>query len=72
MNIVRYIAEHIMFSGRSVPVIEEAISPLLRLMMDPSQIDFDDDLIFCVDALIRKAKGCSQVMQDFYQLLPNF
>lgn len=39
-------------------------------MINPNQIDFDDDLIFCVDALIRKSKGCSQIVQDFFQFLP--
>jgi hypothetical protein len=38
-------------------------------MVNPSEIDFDDDLVFCVDALIKKARGVSQVLQDFFPLL---
>lgn len=71
MNIIRYITEQQYFSGKAVEIIEEAIKPLLRLMVDPNQVDFDDDLVFCVDALIRKSKGCSLVIQDFYQFLPK-
>lgn len=36
INVVRYIVELDYFSGRFIPVIEEAIKPLLLLMMDPA------------------------------------
>lgn len=42
-----------------MPVLEESIKPLLQLMIQPAQIDFDDDLVFCVEALIKKGRGCS-------------
>ena len=72
MNVVRFIAEHEYFGGRHVGIIEEAVKPLLLYMKEPQLIDFDDDLVFCVDALIKKSQSCSQTMMDFYSLLPNF
>ena len=55
MNVVRFIAEHEYFSGRHVGIIEETIKPLLKFLKDPTLIDFDDDLVFCADALIKKS-----------------
>ena len=56
MNVVRFITEHEYFSGRTnCELIEELIKPLLYFMIDPKDIDFDDDLVFCVDALIKKS-----------------
>ena len=56
MNVVRFITEHEYFSGRTnVEIIEEMIKPLLQFMTNLQDIDFDDDLVFCIDALIKKA-----------------
>ena len=56
MNVVRFITEHEYFSGRTnIEIIEEMIKPLLQFMTNLQDIDFDDDLVFCIDALIKKA-----------------
>ena len=36
VNMVRYIVEHRYFSGNTVVIIEEAIKPLLQLMVNPN------------------------------------
>ena len=56
MNLIRFVAEHEVFVGQSVQVIETCIQPLLRFADQPEAIDFDDDLVFCIDALIKKSK----------------
>jgi L-arabinose isomerase len=55
INIVRFMAENSYFSGKAVSVIEERIKPLLVLFVQhPNDVDFDDDLVFMVDSLIKK------------------
>ena len=41
-------------------------------MVNPKLIDFDDDLVFCIEALLKKAKGCSQIMMELYPYLILF
>lgn len=73
MNVVRFIVEHSYFSGRTnTQLIEELIKPLLQFMVDPKEIEFDDDLVFCVDALIKKSQSVSKTMQDIFPYLENF
>ena len=73
MNVVRFITEHEYFSGRTnIEIIEDIIKPLLQYMVNPKDIDFDDDLVFCIDALIKKSQCCSKTMQDIFPLLENF
>ena len=72
MNLIRYFTEHKYFVGKTVPLIEKCLSPLLRYCADPQAIDFDDDLIFCIEALIKKAQGCSPVIQEIFLYLKNF
>ena len=72
MNTIRFIAENEHFGGQAVSIIEVSLQPLLALMVDPSKIDFDDDLVFCIEALLKKAKGCSQIMMEIYPFLPQF
>ena len=59
MNVVRFITEHNYFSGRFVDEIEETLLPLLKFTAEPESIDFEDDLIFFIDTLLRKSKTCS-------------
>lgn len=54
---VRYIAECDTFSGKYTLSIIDAVKPLLRFTADPSILEFDDDLVFVIDALVQKAKG---------------
>jgi hypothetical protein len=63
MNVVRFVTEHSYFSNRFVVLIEETLKPLLAFAEDPTMIDFEDDLIFFIDALIKKSKSCSLTLQ---------
>jgi hypothetical protein len=59
MNVVRFITEHNYFSNRFVGLIEDTLKPILAFAESPDMIDFEDDLIFFIDALIKKGKTCS-------------
>ena len=38
------------------------MKPLLLFATRLNDIDFEDDLIFCIDALIKKNKACSIII----------
>ena len=73
INLVRFITESEHFQGaKVVGILEESLKPILRYAADPSVIDFDDDLVFCIDALVRKQKAASPILQEVYPHLPKF
>ena len=72
MNVVRFITEHPHFGNQFVKVIEESIKPLLQMAVDPQEISFEDDLIYLIDALIKKSLHCSQTLMDLFQCLKGF
>ena len=72
MNMIRFITEHEFFVGDTIHIIETCIHPLLRFADKPELIDFDDDLVFCIDAIIKKSKGCSTIMQELFPYLMKF
>lgn len=54
--------EHEYFGGQKfVKIIESNLTPLLKFAEDPMKIDFEDDLVFFLDALIKKSQNCSQI-----------
>lgn len=55
-----------------MPIIEDSLRPLFILMTNPKDVDFDDDLVFCAHALIKKSKSCSLMMQEFFPFLQLF
>ena len=72
-SVLRYVAEHSHFSDQMVPVIEECSVPLLEFMQNPEEVNFDDDLIFFIDSLLKKAKSTnSRILQLAFQTLPKF
>jgi len=72
MNVVRFVTEHNYFSNRFVEIIEETLKPLLAFAEDPTMIDFEDDLIFFIDALIKKNQACSPTIQQVFPYLKGF
>mmetsp|Transcript_10271 Transcript_10271/g.13916 ORF Transcript_10271/g.13916 Transcript_10271/m.13916 type:complete len:93 (-) Transcript_10271:1305-1583(-) len=56
-----------------VPVIETCSLPLLKFMQDPESVNFDDDLIFFISSLLKKAKSTnSAILREAFQFLPKF
>ena len=45
---------------------------MLRYAEDPTKIEFEDDLVFFIDALIKKSKSCSLIQQEIFPFLKKF
>lgn len=73
MNVIRFITEHDYFCGiKFVKIIELKLTALLKYSENPMLIDFEDDLIFFIDALIKKSKVCSINVQQIFPYLKRF
>ena len=62
INVIRWIVEFEYFTGAHIQHIESMMKPLLLFATRLNDIDFEDDLIFCIDALIKKSKSCSAII----------
>jgi hypothetical protein len=71
-NTIRFIAEHDYFSNMYLNIIEETLMPLFEHLVNPTTIDFDDDLIFCIQSLLKKSKTASPVMRKIFPFLHKF
>mmetsp|Transcript_30524 Transcript_30524/g.46787 ORF Transcript_30524/g.46787 Transcript_30524/m.46787 type:complete len:296 (-) Transcript_30524:1001-1888(-) len=73
INILRFFTEHEHFSGKGfIQILEEEMKPILRYAANPEEIEFDDDLVFCIEALVKKQRGCDQVLLDIFPYLRLF
>lgn len=71
-NTIRFIAEHDYFANRFLNIIEETLLPLFEYLVNPSEIDFDDDIIFCLQSLLKKSQTASPVLRKIFPFLPKF
>jgi hypothetical protein len=55
-------SEHEYFGGQKfVKIIETNLTPLFKFAEDPNKIEFEEELVFFIDSLIRKSQTCSQI-----------
>lgn len=71
-NTIRFIAEHDYFADRYLQIIEETLLPLFEYLVNPLDIDFDDDIIFCIQSLLKKTKEASPIMRKIFPVLFKF
>lgn len=71
-NMIRFIAEHDYFADRFLQIIEETLLPLFEYLVNPLDIDFDDDIIFCIQSLLKKSKQASPIMRRIFPVLVKF
>lgn len=71
-NTIRFIAEHDYFAANFLSIIETSLIPLLEYMVSPTSIDFDDDIIFCLNSLMKKSKTVSPILIKIFPCLPKF
>lgn len=71
-NTIRFIAEHEYFAANFLQIIEETLLPLFEYLVAPSNIDFDDDIIFCLTSLMKKSKVVSPTLRKIFPYLPKF
>ena len=44
----------------------------MEYLVEPELIDFDDDILFCLCSLLKKAKQITPTMQKVFPYLPKF
>jgi hypothetical protein len=71
-NTIRFIAEHEYFAANFLQVVEETLLPLFEYLVAPSNIDFDDDIMFCLTSLMKKSKVVSPTLRKIFPYLPQF
>jgi hypothetical protein len=71
-NTIRFIAEHDFFAANFLSIIETSLIPLFEYMVRPNSIDFDDDIIFCLNSLMKKSKKVSPILTKIFPYLPKF
>jgi hypothetical protein len=69
-NIIRTVVFRHEYQGHQAQ-IEEILKPLYVFMVDPTKISFEDDIVMCVKAVIRKTKAVSQTQWDILSQLPK-
>ena len=71
-NTIRFIEEHDYFASMFLTIIETSLMPLFEYMVRPNSIDFDDDIIFCLNSLMKKSKKVSPILIKIFPYLPRF
>jgi len=71
-NTIRFIVEHDYFALNFLQIIEDTLLPLFEYIANPSLIDFDDDIIFCLCSLMKKSKSVSPALRKIFPYLMEF
>lgn len=70
-NAIRCICENNAFYPEFTSSIEHALLPVFEYLTNPTDIEFDDDLIQIITTLIRKGKSVSENMVKILPVLPK-
>jgi hypothetical protein len=68
-NVIRFITELDTFMPAYASPIEEQLKPLFEFMVDPSKIEFEEDIILTVRSFIKKTNQVSLVMWTLFPLM---
>ena len=71
-NVIRAIGEQSAFFPVFMDSIENALLPMFNYLVDPTDIEFDDDIMQVICALITKRGDISENMAKIFPYLPNF
>jgi hypothetical protein len=69
-NSIRFIVENDYFSSSFLPIIEESIAPMIQLLEHPGDIDFDDDILYCISSLTKKSKQITSTQISTFKYFP--
>lgn len=70
-NIIAIICDSDAFYPQLAGSIENSMLPLFNYLMNPDEVEFDDDIIKAVGALIRRHRGISPNMVKVFPVLPK-
>lgn len=68
-NVLRLICELDSFMPRYAQAIEDAMKPLFEFMIDPTRIEFEDDIVLTLKSFIRKTETISPVLWTIFPYL---
>ncbi len=71
-NVIRAICEQVEFFPMHTDAIENSLLPMFNYLVDPTNIDFDDDMLQVITSLITKRGSVSPNMAKIFPFLPNF
>ena len=71
-NIIRMLMDSKIFVEKNLTQIEEALTPLVAYMDDPSKIDFDEDIISIMYYLITHNQKLTKLSLDLIQYLYKY
>ncbi|MDR3548036.1 MAG: hypothetical protein P4M11_07195 [Candidatus Pacebacteria bacterium] len=71
-NVIRAICETDAFMPEYADPIERALLPMFNYLVDPTKVEFDDDLIQIITTLIKKRRGVSENMARIFPYLQKF
>ncbi len=71
-NVIRCICENNAFYPEFAAAIEHSLLPLFNYLVDPKDIEFDDDMVQIITTLIKKSKAVSENMGKVFPVLPKF
>jgi len=71
-NVIRAICEQKAFFPMYMDKIENAILPMFNYLVDPTNIEFDDDMVQVITTLIGRRGGISENMGKIFPYLVNF
>lgn len=67
-NVLRMICEMDSFMPQHSAPLEETLKPLFEFMVDPSKVEFEDDIVLTIKSFIKK---CGQISPVIWALFPH-
>eukprot|EP00831_Metopus_contortus_P002276 TRINITY_DN10835_c0_g1_i7.p1 TRINITY_DN10835_c0_g1~~TRINITY_DN10835_c0_g1_i7.p1 ORF type:complete len:745 (-),score=72.50 TRINITY_DN10835_c0_g1_i7:22-2256(-) len=71
-NVIRSIVEEASFYPEFLDKFEECLLPMFNYLVDPTAIEFDDDLLQIIPNLIKKRGSVNENMAKLFPYLPKF
>jgi len=65
-NIIRVVVDRSEYMPHHAVAIEQMMKPLFFFLADPTQISFDDDILMCIKAVIRRIKCVTPVYWEIF------
>jgi importin-8 len=71
-NVIRAICEQEAFFPEHMDKIELSLLPMFNYLVNPQNIEFDDDMIQAISTLIKRRQSVSENMAKLFPFLQNF
>lgn len=68
-NIIRTLSENKYFLPEYIEIMESHLYPLYEMLKDPTQIDFDEDILLLIATFIKKSKRITSLERGLYKFV---